>query len=117
VLVAASSLGCVALVRVRRRRRVQTALLACIAIIGAVCAFALSTPTFWPIVLIACVVPWLPLEGRPSAPPALLLCTSLVATVALTHAMFFGEDRYHVVAIPALCLLAAASLRAPEPEA
>jgi 4-amino-4-deoxy-L-arabinose transferase-like glycosyltransferase len=29
-----------------------------------------------------------------------------VATVALTHAVFFGEDRYHLVLTPLLCLLA-----------
>jgi hypothetical protein len=31
--------------------------------------------------------------------------------VCLTHAGFFGEDRYHVVIAPALCLLAAYALR------
>src|SRR5262249_26066129 len=43
VLVAASALGCVALARrgKKRARRVQTALLAGIAVVGAVCAFAM----------------------------------------------------------------------------
>ena len=35
---------------------------------------------------------------------------SLLGTV-VTHAVFFGEDRYHVVVTPMLCLLAAAALR------
>jgi hypothetical protein len=39
----------------------------------------------------------------------------LVATTALTHAVFFGDDRYHIVISPALCLLAAAALRRREP--
>jgi hypothetical protein len=30
-----------------------------------------------------------------------------VFSVALTHAVFFGEDRYHVVLVPFLCILAA----------
>ncbi len=34
---------------------------------------------------------------------------SLLGTV-VTHAVFFGEDRYHVVVTPMLCLLAAAAL-------
>lgn len=39
-----------------------------------------------------------------------------VASVALTHAAFFGEDRYHVVVTPALCILAACALRPAAPE-
>jgi hypothetical protein len=95
-----------------RARRVQTALLAALAA-GAYAAFAAGTPTFWPIVLVACVLPWLPLPGRPAQHPALLMSVSIVATTALAHAIFFGEDRYHMVATPVLCLLAAAALRAP----
>jgi hypothetical protein len=33
-----------------------------------------------------------------------------VGSVCLTHAVFFGEDRYHVVITPALCVLAACAL-------
>jgi hypothetical protein len=118
VLVAASALAGIALVlgaRLRARaRRVQTGLLAAVAIVGAIGAFAVESPTFWPIVLLACAIPWLPLPGRPRPTAPVLLSTSLLATVALTHAVFFGEDRYHVVAIPALCLLAASAFRGPE---
>jgi hypothetical protein len=35
---------------------------------------------------------------------------SLLGTV-VTHAVFFGEDRYHVVVTPMLCILAAGALR------
>ena len=83
--------------------------------LGAYFAFAAGTPTFWPIVLVACALPWLPLPGRPPAHPALLMSVSLVATTVVTHAIFFGEDRYHVVATPVLCLLAASALRRPAP--
>jgi hypothetical protein len=34
-----------------------------------------------------------------------------VATVCLTHAVFFGEDRYHIVTTPVICILAACALR------
>jgi 4-amino-4-deoxy-L-arabinose transferase-like glycosyltransferase len=114
VFVAASALAFVALALKgdRRLRRVQGGLLAALAI-AAYAAFAADTPTFWPIVIVACVLPWLPLPGRPAAHPALLMSISLLATTALAHAIFFGEDRYHVVASPVLCLLAAAALRAP----
>ena len=49
--------------------------------------------------------------GRPASPPALLLGVALLATTAITHAVFFGEDRYHMVVTPVLALLAAAALR------
>jgi 4-amino-4-deoxy-L-arabinose transferase-like glycosyltransferase len=72
-----------------------------------------STPTFYPLVIAACVIPWLPLAGRPPLPSALVLVIALIATTAITHAVFFGEDRYHIVVTPALCILAAAALRKP----
>lgn len=89
---------------------VQGALVAIVAL-AAYVGISADTPTFWPIVLGACVLPWLPLPGRPAAPAALLLPVVLVATTALTHAVFFGDDRYHMVVTPALCLLAAAMFR------
>jgi hypothetical protein len=36
-----------------------------------------------------------------------------MATTALTHAVFFGEDRYHMVIVPVFCMLGAAALRRP----
>ncbi|AKU96415.1 hypothetical protein AKJ09_03079 [Labilithrix luteola] len=81
--------------------------------IGAYLAFAEGTPTFWPLVLVSCVLPWLPIPGRPALPPAIAMGVVLLATTVLTHAVFFGEDRYHMVVTPVLCLLAAAAFRAP----
>ena len=114
LFVAASALAFVSLALrgARRARMVQTALLAGLGL-ASYAAFAADTPTFWPIMLVACVLPWLPLPGRPSAHPALLMSVSLIATTALVHAAFFGEDRYHMVVTPVLCLLAAAALRPP----
>jgi hypothetical protein len=34
-----------------------------------------------------------------------------VAITALTHVVFFGEDRYHLFLSPLLCILAASALR------
>lgn len=122
--VVVAALGFVAFAWPARRGpgAVRAALVQCalgVAVVAsAYLAFAAGTPTFWPLVIGACLLPWLPLPGRPEAPLALLVAVSLLATTALAHAVFFGEDRYHVVATPVLCLLAAAAFRparAPRP--
>lgn len=94
----------------RRAMQVQGALLFAF-VVAALLAARADTPTFWPIVLAACAIAALPLPGRPETGPALLLPVVLVATTALTHAVFFGDDRYHMVVTPALCLFAAAAFR------
>lgn len=103
-------LGLAALAFLARGHRVQYALAGLVAIGWALAAHA-DTPTFWPLVLVIGALALLPLPGRPAAKTALLLPIVLLATTALTHAVFFGEDRYHMVVTPALCLLAAAVLR------
>ncbi len=112
LLLAASALGCVAFAGARRPRAAvaQGALLVVAAGLVAL-AFAVDVPTFWPVAVFISVVPWLPLPGRPDVPPALLMGVALLGTTVLTHAVFFGEDRYHVVVIPVLALLAAGALR------
>jgi hypothetical protein len=70
-------------------------------------------PLFWPIVLAPLLV-WLPLPGAPFRNGTALYLTGLVLTTSLTHAVFFGEDRYHMTISPILCILAAAALRQPE---
>jgi 4-amino-4-deoxy-L-arabinose transferase-like glycosyltransferase len=117
LLLAAAALGCVAFPASRDPRRTtkaatQGALLAAAGLLGLL-AFASGSPSLWPLAVFAAVVPWLPLSGKPAAPPALLLAVSLLATTEAAHAIFFGEDRYHVVATPVLALLAAAALRRP----
>jgi hypothetical protein len=58
---------------------------------------------------------WLPRPGRPPRRGVLEFSAYFVGSVALTHAVFFGEDRYHVVASPFLLLLVAHALRRPDP--
>jgi hypothetical protein len=113
LLLAAAALGCVAFPNVRRPRGsiAQSATLGVAAGLVAL-AFAAEAPAFWPIAVFVAVVPWLPFSGRPDVPPALLLGVALLATTVVTHAVFFGEDRYHVVVTPVLALLAAGALRA-----
>lgn len=115
VLVAASALGFVALGVRKPRSRSQVVLLGALALLAAV-AFSADAPIFWPIVIVSCALPWVPIPGRPEPHPALLMASGLVATTALAHAVFFGEDRYHVVVTPALCLLTAAALRSSSRE-
>lgn len=114
LLLAASALGGVAfpLLRGARASRAQGALLVVTAALGAL-AFAGPSPTFWPLAVWAAAVPWLRLPGHPPAPVALKLPLALLASTIGTHAVFFGDDRYHVVVTPVLALLAAAALRRP----
>jgi hypothetical protein len=44
------------------------------------------------------------------------LLGALLVTTLVTHAVFFGEDRYHVVVVPVLAIFALAGFRkAKEP--
>ncbi len=96
--------------RSSRAAATQGALLAAVAGLVVV-GLSTDSPSFWPLAVFAAGVPWLPLPGRPGAPSAMRLALSLLATTLFTHAVFFGEDRYHVVVTPVLALLAAAALR------
>jgi hypothetical protein len=110
LLVVAAAFGLCALVRRRgRAASVQGALFLLIA--GLSFLACTGTPTFWPLVVVLSVVPWLPLPGAAAWPPALLLPVALVGTTVVTHAVFFGEDRYHLVVTPVLCILACAAFR------
>ncbi len=109
LLVCAAALGVVAFRLRGRGAGAQGALAATwAALVYVACAHA---PAFWPLVLFASIVPWLPIPGAPAFPPALRLPVALLATTALTHAVFFGEDRYHMVVVPVFCMLSAAGLR------
>jgi 4-amino-4-deoxy-L-arabinose transferase-like glycosyltransferase len=114
-LVFAAALAGIALAFRRRRRSEVLAQGLALVAAGALLMVAIGgdAPTFYPLVLFACALPWLPLPGRPALPDAMKLVLGLLATTVVTHAIFFGEDRYHVVVTPALCLLAAAALRPP----
>jgi hypothetical protein len=76
-------------------------------------AYGLTTydyPLYWGIVL-APLIAILPLPGRPELSPAGYWLWGLVLVTSVTHAVFFGEDRYHLTISPMLCILAAAALR------
>lgn len=65
-----------------------------------------SAPSVWPLGVAACVLPFLPLPGSPKRTGAELGAAAIVLTTLATHAIFFGEDRYHLAATPAFIILA-----------
>jgi len=74
-------------------------------------AFLADEHPFYLLAVLAPVVAALPLPGRPMHGPAGAYVLSLLGVTALTHVVFFGEDRYHLVVTPLLCILSAAALR------
>ncbi len=89
---------------------VQLALLLAIALFAAYAAAHDDHPFY----LLPALVPLLalvPLPGVPQKSRAELVLWLLVAVTSVTYVIFFGEDRYHIVISPVLCILAAAALR------
>jgi 4-amino-4-deoxy-L-arabinose transferase-like glycosyltransferase len=90
---------------------VQLALGALVAAIGAYAALSDAHP-FYVLAVLAPLVACFPmLPGAPRQGASGYYLLSLLAATALTHVVFFGEDRYHLVISPVLCILAAAALR------
>jgi hypothetical protein len=67
-------------------------------------------PLFWLIAVVPFVA-LLPLPGSENRPPRERFLFTLVAMTTVTHAVFFGDDRYHLTVTPVLCILAAAAMR------
>jgi hypothetical protein len=67
-------------------------------------------PFYW-LILVLLGLSILPLPGRPRLSGAIGFSVGFVGLTALTHVFFFGDDRYHLVVSPLLCILAAAALR------
>jgi 4-amino-4-deoxy-L-arabinose transferase-like glycosyltransferase len=70
-------------------------------------------PFHW-LVVAAPVLAFLPLPGRPYLGSLGRVVMATVLVTALTHVVFFGEDRYHLFLSPLFCVLAAAALREGE---
>ena len=99
----------------RPRRERPTSLLGLLAV-ALLLWIALLTPShpFW-ILAVAATVLALFRPGAPAPAGGVLVyaCWALM-TLVVVHAVFFGEDRYHTVVTPLLCLLAACALRGPD---
>ncbi len=72
--------------------------------------FANDEHPFFVLVAALPLVAALQLPGSPAAGPAGRYAYALLFATTLTHAIFFGDDRYHLVISPVLCILAAAAL-------
>jgi 4-amino-4-deoxy-L-arabinose transferase-like glycosyltransferase len=92
---------------------VQFVLLIGIALFGAYAA-ANSNHPFYILPALLPLVAVLPLPGAPPKSRTELCLLGLLFATSLTHVLFFGEDRYHLVVTPLLCILAAAALRSEQ---
>lgn len=98
----------------RRRgaaRLVQSGLLAALSV------FVLSLwchddpAPFWLLAVLTPLLSMAPLPGAPKLGPLLRFLLFTYAALVVTHAVFFGEDRYHVFVTPMLMVMAASALR------
>lgn len=87
------------------------ALLLVLVVLIAYVSLGADTRSAWPLAVVALLLPLIRLRTAPALPLALAFGLGLLASVIVTHAVFFGEDRYHLVATPVLCMLAAAVFR------
>jgi hypothetical protein len=71
-----------------------------------------EAPLYW-LIAIAPLVALARLPGAPLLTRGHIYLWGLVLMTSVTHAVFFGEDRYHLTISPLLCLLAAGALRPP----
>jgi 4-amino-4-deoxy-L-arabinose transferase-like glycosyltransferase len=76
------------------------ALLAAIAVI----AWGSDNSPFYVLAVAMTVVGWL---TSGSAGPVTRWALFCLSATLVTHAVFFGEDRYHIIVVPMLCILAA----------
>jgi hypothetical protein len=70
-------------------------------------------PFHW-LIVVAPVLAFVPIPGRPYLGALGRVGMGVVLVTALTHVIFFGEDRYHLFLSPLLCVLAAGALREGE---
>ncbi len=86
---------------------IQLALLAALSALVVVGLSGTSSPIAWPLGVAACLLPMLSLPGAPPRKSGEWIVAAMIVTTLVTHAIFFGEDRYHLVITPAFALLAA----------
>jgi hypothetical protein len=73
----------------------------------ALAVFGFQNAAAWPLGVAACILPLLPLPGAPERSSTEIAVALAIVTTLATHAIFFGEDRYHLAITPAFALLAA----------
>jgi 4-amino-4-deoxy-L-arabinose transferase-like glycosyltransferase len=71
--------------------------------------------SFWWFAALTPLLAVVPLPGSPANSGGLRYLAFQIAALLIIHAVFFGEDRYHIVITPVLALLAAAAFRTESP--
>lgn len=115
-LLAAAALSIVALPLGRLKREEQYWQIGLLVVFSGLIFYGIADeqhPFHW-LVVVAPVLAFLPLPGRPYLGAVGRVVMATVLVTALTHVVFFGEDRYHLFLSPLLCVLAAAALRQGE---
>lgn len=115
LLLAAASFAVVAAPwRLQGRARVaQSALLALLLALVAHLFLRDDPSPFWWLALATPLLALLPLPGAPRLGGEARYLLFTYAALSATHAVFFGEDRYHVFLTPALAVLASWALGGP----
>jgi hypothetical protein len=115
-LLAAAALSVVALPLGRLQRQEQYWQTGLLVLLSGLIFYGIADeqhPFHW-LVVVAPVLGFLPIPGRPYLGAVGRTVMATVLVTALTHVVFFGEDRYHLFLSPLLCVLAAAALREGE---
>ncbi len=73
--------------------------------------FSADIPIFYPLALALPVAGLIPRSSAPYRGPVGAFVILAFVVFVVTHVVFFGEDRYHMVLSPLMCLMAAAALR------
>lgn len=111
-LLAAAALSVVAMPLGRLRREEQYWQIGLLLLLAGLIFYGIADdqhPFHW-LVVLAPALAFAPLPGRPELGAAGRMAMAAILLTALTHVIFFGEDRYHLFVSPLLCLLAAAAL-------
>jgi hypothetical protein len=94
----------------------QAGLLAATLLFGAFLFTDPDQPPFYLLVVVLVSLYWVPMPGAPGRHPLRDALVGFVGLTALTHVIFFGDDRYHMVVTPVLVMLAMGAFRqAPIP--
>ncbi len=115
-LLAAAALSIVALPLGRLKREEQYWQIGLLVLLSGLIFYGIADeqhPFHW-LIVVAPVLAFVPLPGRPYLGAVGRVALAAVLVTAVTHVVFFGEDRYHLFLSPLLCVLAAAALREGE---
>ncbi|MDX2055696.1 MAG: glycosyltransferase family 39 protein [Polyangiaceae bacterium] len=100
---------------VRTGARVAQGALFLLILVGGIGALMSDFHPFWPFAVAPALLAYVRLPGAPDLGPVARYLFGLTLSTALVHAVFFGDDRYHLVITPVLCILAARAFFIPTP--